>query len=211
MFCLSLTVIGAPGFYDHKSKTDVEREITRIKSLDAYKTKSKSMLDIQFDILTKLIDKDTSNLSYNELKKIVYDVVEKSNFREDNKDGLKRILVVKVCDCSRFRKYVKDVVNDEELKDNSYVRRYYTSHYRDLFSTSKLLEIYKSFLIGSTRSKDFYKKNSFKKHKEIINKLSPEEALKELKYIKRYTYPLIADEEWKKIVVEVELMIKSLE
>jgi hypothetical protein len=39
-----------------------------------------------------------------------------------------------------------------------------------------------------------------------------EDAIKELKEIKRYTYPLIGkDDQWKKFLVEIELMIKALQ
>lgn len=200
LMVVGFAVIGAPSFYDCKSKADVENAIANSKVSEASK-----------QILRKLIDKDPSNLSFDELKKIVSDTVNSSSIKNKKLFIENTIICMCMYHNSRFGKYAINVKNDEDMRKNYLFLHYYPSHQKSIFTDSELLEIYKELLKGNERDKSAYGKIHFKSHMNIINKLPSTEALKELKEVKRYTYPLIGNEEWKKLVVEVELMIKSLE
>jgi hypothetical protein len=160
-----------------------------------------------------LIGKNATNTTLNDLRTIIQSEVEKT---EKTPSRVKAITDFKTCQfiycVGRFNPLAENVLKDASLKNNRYVKVNYLRQFVKYYSTEDALANFQELVTSNDKRLNNMYKNVWRYHKQIINSLPEKDAIKELQQIKRYAYQrLEKDEDWKKIVVEVELMLKGLQ
>lgn len=170
----------------------------------------KVMWNCVLKTMKDLSAKDATTISYVDFKKLILD-----NFVNIPKH---KQYVPQFVNCiSRFNAFAIDVINDEELMNDKLAKQYANMFvarmcFKDLPIT-QFREIFVGNIINLTNTN----------RTDIVDKwvilykirtieIDNAEMLKDLKKVKKLIYPNInISEDWKKVVVDIELMIKSIE
>lgn len=190
----------------------IERAQTR-NSKAEQKQRNINDANLNKAVLIALIGKDAKNTTLNDLRTIIQSEVEKTEKTPSKVKYITDFKTVQIIYCvSRFRTLAENVLKDASLKNNKYVKCHYPVMFFNYYSTKDALAACYELAASKDKMLSNNFKNVWRKYKEIINSLPAKDAIKELQQIKRHAYQRIEkDEDWKKIVVEVELMLKGLQ
>lgn len=205
--------------WNQTDKTKIENEKVASKTKNNY-----DLLKMNYELLSFFADKNTTNFSYSQLKEEVKTIVSnnatslKKNGKKNNIEGLKKSIIAKVClTITRFNPYMKNVIADPELNDIPYVNKFYITNkkfintvgpveWRKFVFTSEKIQKLKlvSDPVLTNKIIDIYIAN-------ILN-FTSNEIKSDLGLLKRICYPNIAkSEEWKSILVKIELQLKAIQ
>ena len=173
---------------------------------------NKVMWNCILKTMKDLSTKDANTISYADLKKLILD-----NFVNAPKHIQKQYVPQFVNTVTRFNAFANDVINDEELMKDPYAKNYANTYcaricFKDIPIT-KFREIFVGNITNLANAKSTYMVNNWVRlYKMRAIEIDNAEMLKDLKKVKKLIYPNInISEDWKKVVVGVELMIKSIE
>ena len=161
-----------------------------------------------FNTMKELIGKNASNMSYAEFKKLVKDNCVKYNV--DKRYAADAVTQFAYCVVD-LRGFAMDVYNDPEYKSTVYCKLYLSRVVKDKISIDEFRTLAVDNIVNNNDNVaqvrfwvDAYSKR--------IKEIKDEDMLKDLKLIKKSIYSNISKSDvWKSIVVQVELMIKSIE
>jgi hypothetical protein len=200
-------------------KAKIENEKIAAKTKNNYDLKK-----IDYELLSVLADKNTTNFSYSQLKEEVKTIVSNnatslnSRGKKINIENVTKALIAKVCIIiTRFNPYIKNVINDPELNNTLYVNKFYITNkrfintigpveWRKFIFTPEKIQSLKlvSNPVLTNKIIDIYIAN-------ILN-FTSNEIKSDLSLLKRICYPNIAkSEEWKNILVKIELQLKAIQ
>lgn len=200
-------------------KTKIENEKIAAKAKNNYDLKK-----IDYELLSVLADKNTTNFSYSQLKEEVKTIINNnatslnSNGKKIKIENTKKALIAKICiTINRFNPYIKNVIADPELNDIPYVNKFYIKNKKFInavgpvewrkfvFTTERLKKIkLVSDPVLANKIIDIYIAN-------ILN-FTSNEIKSDLGLLKRICYPNIAkSEEWKNILIKIELQLKAIQ
>jgi hypothetical protein len=191
-------------FADYKSEFSFNlNDPAKIDKLLAEATAAKNTGYIKlYSNLKLLAGKDDNTISYEEFKKML------------KNDKYKELVPQFAVQVSRFNKFILNVVNDSEFNTTYYVKKYYPASltvmnvlgiktWREKFLNINSLKFFKDVQIAD-RIFNNYQSNS--------SSLSATEIKADCAVFKRAWYMNMTNsEEWKKLLVQIELMIKSVE
>lgn len=178
-------------------------DVVKLKEIQN-KTTDEFFLSV-IQIQTALSEKDSTNISYDDFKKIVNDTNKLKNYKE---------VVPQFVFCvKRFNAFDQNVLNDGDFKSLPYLKhnglRFYQKDpeaFRKFFFVDKKVVLFQNDKnpVHLNRLVDIYTKN-------MVN-YSNEEILSDLQLLKKITYPKIAiNEQWKQLAVKIELLLKSVQ
>ena len=158
--------------------------------------------------MKKTINKDATNISYTDFKKIVADTF--IEVFTNNEFQINQNVCIMSYNVIKFRPFCKQVLEDKDI--TSVYKYVYNENFA--YKEIPIVEFRKNTidLINKYNSYIPLVKSQIRFYKNRLIEIDNTDALKDLKTIKKIIYSNISkSEDWKKIVVEVELMIKSLE
>ena len=160
--------------------------------------------------MNALATKDANSISYTDFKKLIYD-----NFATI-KERQKQYVPQFVNCISRFNTFAKDVFNDEELLKDNFAKNYIYSYNARLIFKDIPIDKFREItidIIARNGTRDINLVKTWVTLYKIRSiEIENSEMLKDLKNIKKVIYSNInISDEWKSVVVNVELMIKSIQ
>ena len=129
-------------------------------------------------------------------------------FKDDNLATNRALFFQCIYNVKRFNKFAKDVWKEDDFNKDPYVLCYFPSRIPNL----SIAELRQVTVLGFKNCSNNQCRILLNRYKSIMDQLTDDEVKSDLKKIKRYIYPNISkSERWKTLVVELELMIKSIE
>ena len=171
------------------------------KWIEESKTANDALYENVTNIQKLLLGKDDKNITYKELKKIIEDNAKEKDYKTFAVPQVIRSI-------TRFRGFVKDVINDSDYG----IKNDYVATWLITIKNALSPEDYRANLTNYLPKM----KISLFNAKEYINtyefysiSYTDEEIKSDLKKIKRTIYPnLSINEDWKKLIIKIELIIK---
>ena len=203
--------------FNASSKEAFEASIEKTKNSKAYTT-SKLQIDFAISLGRKMYDKTSSNITFKEfveLAKSEAKILDEGNFSDKTKETIVYSVISQIY---RGKKFIKvweaDYFADPKCKNSEYAMRWFTTlpALKHNYTDAEKLAKFNEYIKGPKAKQYHWRQIFWPSHKEMINKMPEADALNELKAIKRCVFPKIDEApEWKKLAVEIELMIKALQ
>lgn len=169
--------------------------------LDAWTT---TKFKVHVPLLKALIGKDSSNISYEEFKEIIT-----KNLDASKKTSAKGRIVMAGYHIPRFKGFAKNIINDTTLPDTNKWRVVYTHH--DEFTADEFRTYFKKYILIFDKCEPVLINKSLDRYSKKTISCKTDDIKEDLQLLKRVIYKRMEEsEEMKKILVKLELMIKSL-
>lgn len=193
-------------FADYKSEFNFNlNDPAKIDKLLAEATATKDTRYIKlYSNLKLLAGKDANTISYEEFKKML-----KNDNNKYNTNVPQYALQV-----FRFNKFILNVMNDSEFNTSVYVKKYYPDSWKAMkaLGIKAWREIFLNIDSLSKIKKAEVADRIFNNYQSNSYSLSAAEIKADMAVFKRVWYPNITkSEEWKKLLVQIELTAKSVQ
>lgn len=202
LLCAMVGVSFATDFNYKKESNWNQTDLAKIEKCLAAATAAKDKtFIIKCEVLKLIANKDATNTSYAELKKLC------ASASPDQVCSL-------ILNCKRFNSFTKNVINDPELNNCKYYNTFFPT-YTFVYKQLGYNEWRKTFINLKTLNKVTSPESGskiLKRYNEGSESLNAAEIKSDCAIFKRAWYPNISkSEEWKKLLVKIELMLKSVE
>lgn len=204
--------------FNASSKEAFEASVEKTKNSKAYSL-AKLQFDFAISLGRKMYGKTSSDITFKEfieLAKSEAKILDGSNSTDEKtKENFVYSLISQIYRGKRFMKaWEADYFADPKCKYSEYAMRWFLTlpALKHNYTDAERLAMFNEYLKGTKGRQNHWKQIFWLTHKEMINNMPATDALNELKEIKRRVFPKIDEApEWKKLAVEIELMIKALQ
>ena len=215
MFVLSIGFSFAADMRQAKTKEQIETIYNSQMSKGNLNVKKKEILKFLKAFSQKYLNIDTKQMSYKEFKADFYSIMH-PEFRKLGKLTMDNYFAqtILMVDKEKYGIYQEELIKDSEYHyKGSYVFQIVGKRHPEKLAKFVPISKIREIAVETGKSKRIEDvKYSIKLIKVCFNQMKDEEIKSDLKQIKRAVYPRIADSnEWKAVIVEMELMIKSVE